>query len=173
MSRNILFISRNDIIRRSPLGGNVDPEKIIPFVKTAQDKYIWIILGSVLYFYLQDLIETDTVATKPAYADLLDYYIKDTIVHYSMVEAIPFMPYTMVNAGILKELNTVQSTVPDKREVDFLLQKELQTAQFYAERLVTHLIANVNIYPQYVATTGKSDNVFPDMGQQYTQGWVI
>ena len=38
MSRNILFISRNDIIRRSPLGGNVDPENIIPFVKTAQDK---------------------------------------------------------------------------------------------------------------------------------------
>ena len=59
---------------------------------------------------------------------------------------------------------------PDKHEE---LQKELQTAQFYAERLVTYLIANNNLYPQYNATTGKSDNIFPDMGQQYTQGWVI
>ena len=172
MSRNILFVSRNDIIRRSPLGGNVDPEKIIPFVKTAQDKYIWIILGSKLYFQIQDLIETQTVATNPAIQDLLDYYIKDTLVHYSIVEALPFMAYAMVNAGVLKDVNN-NSVSPDKKDIDFLLQKELQTSQFYAERLVTHLIANVNLYPNYTGTTGKSDNIYPDMGQQYTQGWVL
>ena len=56
MSSNILFISRNDIIRRTPIGGNIDPEKLVPFIKTAQDKYIWIILGSAFYFYLQEQI---------------------------------------------------------------------------------------------------------------------
>ena len=40
MSRNVLFISRNDIIKRSYVGGNIDPEKIVPFIKTAQDKNI-------------------------------------------------------------------------------------------------------------------------------------
>jgi hypothetical protein len=171
MSRNVLFISRNDIIKRAPIGGNIDPEKLVPFIKTAQDKYIWILLGSVLYFYLQDNIAADTVAQP--YTDLLEIYIKDTLVHYAVVEALPFLAYTIGNAGIFKNTNPDQSTSPDKRDVDFLLQKELQTAQFYAERLVTHLIANNNLYPQYNATTGKSDNVFPDMGQQYTQGWVI
>ena len=53
------------------------------------------------------------------------------------------------------------------------MQKELATAQFYAERLVEHLIANNNIYPEYLATTGQSDNVYPDKGQQYRNGWVI
>ena len=62
MSRNILFISRNDIIRRSPVGGNIDPEKLVPFIKTAQDKYIWVILGSKLYYYLQDVIAAQTLA---------------------------------------------------------------------------------------------------------------
>jgi hypothetical protein len=62
MSRNILFISRNDIIRRSPVGGNIDPEKLVPFIKTAQDKYIWIMLGSRLYYYLQDEIAAQTLA---------------------------------------------------------------------------------------------------------------
>ena len=171
MSRNVLFISRNDIIKRAPIGGNIDPEKLVPFIKTAQDKYIWIILGSVLYFYLQDNIAADTVVEP--YTDLLEIYIKDTLVHYAVVEALPFLSYTIANAGIFKNTNPDQSTSPDKRDIDFLLQKELQTAQFYAERLVTHLIANSNVYPQYNATTGKSDNVFPDMGQQYTQGWVI
>ena len=37
MSRNILFISRNDIIKRTPIGGNIDPEKLVPFIKTAQE----------------------------------------------------------------------------------------------------------------------------------------
>lgn len=171
MSRNILFISRNDIIKRAPIGGNIDPEKLVPFIKTAQDKYIWIILGSVLYYYLQDNIEAQTVA--PPYTELLEEYIKDCLVHYAVVEALPFLAYTIANAGIFKNTNPDQSVSPDKRDVDFLMQKELQTAQFYAERLVTHLIANNNLYPQYNATTGKSDNVFPDMGQQYTQGWVI
>jgi hypothetical protein len=54
-----------------------------------------------------------------------------------------------------------------------LLQKELNTAQFYAERLTTHLIARNNLYPDYVLSTGFSDNVYPDKGQQYRNGWVI
>lgn len=171
MSRNVLFISRNDIIKRAPIGGNIDPEKLVPFIKTAQDKYIWIILGSKLYFFLQDEIVANTL-TAP-YTTLVEEYIKDTLVHYSVVEALPFLAYTIGNAGIFKNTNPDQSVSPDKRDVDFLLQKELQTAQFYAERLVTHLIANNNLYPQYNETTGKSDNIYPDMGQQYTQGWVI
>ena len=171
MSRNILFISRNDIIKRSPIGGNIDPEKIIPFVKTAQDKYLLNILGTVLFEYLQDQIAAATVAAP--YIVLLEEYIKDTLVHYSVVEALPFLSYTIANAGILKNIDPGQSVSPDKKDIDFLLQKELQTAQFYAERLVTYLIAYSNTYPQYNAATGFSNNVFPDMGQQYTQGWVI
>ena len=170
MSRNILFISRNDIIRRYHVGGNIDPEKLVPFIKTAQDKYIWVILGSKLYYYLQDVIAAQTLAEP--YLNLMEEYIKDTLVHYAVVEALPFLPYTIANAGIYKNLPE-NTEAPNKQDVDFLLQKELQTAQFYAERLVTHLIANTNIYPQYNQTTGKSDNIYPDMGQQYTQGWVI
>jgi len=167
----VVFFCYIIIIKRAPIGGNIDPEKLVPFIKTAQDKYIWIILGSALYFYLQDNIAAETVA--PPYTELLEIYIKDTLVHYAVVEALPFLAYTIANAGIFKNTNPDQATTPDKRDVDFLLQKELQTAQFYAERLVTHLIANNNSYPQYNATTGKSDNIYPDQGQQYTQGWVI
>ena len=170
MSSNVLFISRNDIIRRTPIGGNIDPEKLVPFIKTAQDKYIWIVLGSALYFYLQEQIAANTLSEP--YTTLMELYIKDTLVHYSFVEALPFLPYTIANAGVFKN-NPEGTTAPDKQDVDFLLQKELQTAQFYAERLVTYLIANSSTYPQYNSTTGKSDNIYPDMGQQYTQGWVI
>jgi len=171
MSANILFCSRNDIVKRTPLGGNVDPDKVIPFVKTAQDKYLLIALGTVLYDYLQDQIAAGTLTG--VYKTLVDEYIVDTLVHYTMVEALPFLAYTIGNTGITKNLNSEQGASPAKNEIDYLLQKELSTAQFYSERLVNYLIAQNTLYPQYLQTTGFSDNVYPDKGQQYRNGWVI
>ena len=139
MSTNILFCSRNDIIKRTPLGGNIDPDKIVPFIKTAQDKYLLIALGTVLYDYLKAQIAAGTLTG--VYRTLVDEYIVDTLVHYSMVEALPFLAYQIGNTGITKNLNSEQGASPNKSEVDYLLQKELATAQFYAERLVTYLIA--------------------------------
>jgi hypothetical protein len=171
MSLNILMCSRNDIVKRTPLGGNIDPEKIIPFVKTAQDKYILIALGTVLYDKLQADIAAGTLTGQ--YLTLVNEYIIDCLVHYAMVEALPFLSYTIANGGIVKNISSEQATSPSKPEVDYLLQKELATAQFYAERLTTYLIAYSNNYPEYLATTGFSNNVYPDKGQQYRNGWVI
>jgi hypothetical protein len=163
--------SRNDIVKRTPLGGNIDPEKIIPFVKTAQDKYILLALGTVLYDKIQNDIEANTLTG--LYRTLVNEYIIDTLVHYSMVEALPFLAYTIANGGIVKNISSEQATSPSKQDVDFLLQKELATAQYYGERLVTYLIAYSSSYPEYLATTGFSNNVYPDKGQQYRNGWVI
>jgi len=171
MSRNILMCSRNDIVKRTPLGGNIDPEKIIPFVKTAQDKYILLALGTVLYNKIQNDIEAGTLTG--IYQTLVNEYIIDTLVHYAMVEALPFLAYTIANGGIVKNISSEQATSPTKNDIDFLLQKELATAQYYGERLVTYLIAFSSDYPEYLATTGFSNNVYPDKGQQYRNGWVI
>ena len=52
-----LFISRNDIIKTTPLQGAIDADKLLPFIKTAQTKYLENLLGTVLYNKLQDDIE--------------------------------------------------------------------------------------------------------------------
>lgn len=171
MSKNILFCSRNDIVKRTVLGGNIDPEKIVPFIKTAQDKYILIALGTVLYNKLQNDVLAGTLTGD--YKILMDEYIVDTLVHYAMVEALPFLAYTLANGTIVKMTDAEQGTSPTKNDVDYLLQKELATAQFYAERLTTFLIAFSFKYPEYVQSTGYSNNVYPDKGQQYRNGWVL
>jgi len=48
-----LFITRNDIIKNSPLQGAIDADALLPFVRTAQDKYLKNLLGTVLFEYLQ------------------------------------------------------------------------------------------------------------------------
>ena len=49
----VLFITRNDIIKNTPLQGAIDADKLLPFVRTAQDKYLLDLLGTVLFDFLQ------------------------------------------------------------------------------------------------------------------------
>jgi len=86
-----LFINRNDIIKNTPLQGAIDADALLPFVKTAQTKYLKNLLGTVLYEYLQAQIVAGTVSTLNAYyQDLLDEQIKNTLIWYACVEYIPF-----------------------------------------------------------------------------------
>jgi hypothetical protein len=43
---DVLFIQREDLIRYTLIGGNVDTDKIIPHIKVAQDIHILPILGA-------------------------------------------------------------------------------------------------------------------------------
>jgi hypothetical protein len=170
MSLNILFITRDDLVKRTPFGGNIQPEKLIPHVKTAQDKHMLPILGTVLFEYLQQQIAANTVSG--VYVTLLDDYIKDCLVHYTAVEALPFLSYTFANSGIVRNVGET-SNAPTKVEIDFLLDKELQSAQFYAQRLRDYLISNTTQIPQYYQATGDSREVYPNRGVQYNTGWNI
>ena len=171
MSLNILFITRDDLVKRTPFGGNIQPEKLIPHVKTAQDKHMLPILGTVLFEYLQQQIAANTVSG--VYVELLDDYIKDCLVHYTAVEALPFLSYTFANSGIVRNVGEA-SQAPTKVEIDFLLDKELQSAQFYAQRLRDFLIAkSPTQIPQYYQATGDSREVYPNRGVQYYTGWNI
>lgn len=172
--KTTLFISRDTLIKRTVFGGNINPEKLIPHVYTAQAKYILPILGTVLYETLQSRIiqEQNGTAMEQRLKILLDDYITDTLCHYVVVEALPWSLYAFGEGGTM--MNTPEfKTNPEKRNIDFLLQKELQSAQFFAERLVDFLIANSPDYPEYWETNGKSDNIYPDKSQSYNRGWVL
>jgi len=69
-----LFINRNDLVNKTPLGGNVDADKFLQFVEIAQETHIQNYLGTKLY----DKISADIVAGTLAgdYADLVTNYVK-------------------------------------------------------------------------------------------------
>jgi hypothetical protein len=168
MSKTTLFVSRNDIIKRSNLGGNIDPDRIVPSIYTAQQKYILPTLGTVLYNKLQSDVESGSLVNQ--YKTLIEDYVTDTLVHYTVVEYLPFSIYHIGQAGVLAYQNE-NLVKPDKRDVDFLLQKSLQSAQYFNERLTDYLIANNPDFPEYWQVTGKSDNIYPDKSRKYNVGW--
>lgn len=165
-----LFITRNDIIKNSPLQGALDADALLPFVRTAQDKYLKNLLGTVLFDYLQDQIIANTVSSLSAYyQDLLDDHIKNTLIWYAAVEYIPFSSIQFKSNGSVKQASE-QGTAPSKAEIDYLLTKALNNADYYALRLQNYLIAYSNNIPQYLQSVGNQTQIYPDQSNQYFGG---
>lgn len=165
-----LFITRNDIIKNSPLQGAIDADALLPFVRTAQDKYLKNLLGTVLFEFLQAEIIANTVGSLSAYyQDLLDDHIKNTLIWYACVEYIPFSSIQFKSNGSVKQ-QSEQGTAPSKAEIDYLLTKALNNADYYALRLQNYLIAYSNNIPQYLQSVGNQTQIYPDQSNQYFGG---
>jgi len=166
----VLFITRNDIIKNTPLQGAIDADKLLPFVRTAQDKYLMDLLGTVLFDYLQDKIATNTFSTLNAYyQDLMDDHIKNTLIWYSCVEYIPFSSISFKSEGAVKHISD-QSVAPGKNEIDYLKQQAQQNADYYATRLQNYLISYSNQIPQYLESVGNQTQIYPNMSNTYFGG---
>jgi hypothetical protein len=165
-----LFINRNDIIKNTPLQGAIDADALLPFVRTAQDKYLKNLLGTILFEYLQAQIIANTVDNLSVYyQDLLDDYIKNALMWYSCVEYIPFSSVQFKSNGSIKQ-QSEQGTAPSKSEIDYLLAKALNNADYYALRLQNYLIAYSNNIPQYLQSIGNQTQIYPDQSNQYFGG---
>ena len=163
-----LFITRNDIIKNTPLQGAIDADKLLPFIRTAQDKYLLNILGTVLFYKLQEDITAGNTFTG-YYKDLMDDHIKPTLIWYSCVEYIPFSGISFKSEGSFKH-QSEQSISPGKNEIDYLLNKALNNADYYSTRLQDYLVAYSNQIPEYLQTVGNQTQVWPDMSNQYFGG---
>ncbi len=163
-----LFITRNDIIKNTPLQGAIDADDLLPFIYTAQVKYLKNLLGTVLYDYLSLQIETQTPFTG-YYADLMTDHVKPTLIWYSCVEYIPFSSIQFKSNGAVKQ-QSEQGVAPSKTEIDYLLAKAQQNADYYALRLQNYLISYSNEIPQYLESVGNQTQIYPDQTNQYFGG---
>jgi hypothetical protein len=165
-----LFITRNDIIKNTPLQGSIDADRLLNFVRTAQDKYILNLLGTVLFDKLQLVIANGTFNTLgPAYQDLMKEHIKPTLIWYACVEYIPFSSVQFKSEGAVRH-ETETAKAVTKNDVDYLLQKAMNNADYYATRMQNYLISYSNQIPEYLESVGNQTQIFPDMGNAYFGG---
>ena len=95
-----LLITRQDVVKFTAVNGNVDTDKFIQFVKIAQDVHIQSILGTDLLNKIKSDIAANTLANP--YLALLTTYVKPMLIHWAMVEYLPFAAYTIANKGVYK-----------------------------------------------------------------------
>jgi hypothetical protein len=163
-----LFITRNDIIKNTPLQGAIDADALLPFMYTAQVKYLKNLLGTVLYDYLSLQIETQTPFTG-IYLDLMQDHIKPTLIWYACVEYIPFSSIQFKSNGAVKQ-QSEQGVAPTKSEIDYLQAQARTNADYYALRLQNFLISYSNNIPQYLQSVGNQTQIYPDQTNQYFSG---
>ena len=162
-----LFITNNDLVRNTMIDGSVDINKFIQFLKLAQEIHIQNYLGSKLF----DKISADIIAgslTNP-YLFLVDEYIKPMLVHFAMVDYLPFAAYTVANGGIYKH-RSENSELVTKEEVDYLVEKHRGFAQFYTRRFIDYMTYHQAEFPEY--NTATNEDMYPDKMSNFT-GWVL
>ena len=162
-----LFIKREDIVRNTALGGIVDTDKFIQFIKIAQLIHITNYLGTKLY----DKISNDILASSLTgdYLALVNDYVQPMLIHFAMMEYLPFAAYTIANGGVYKH-NSENSTSVEKGEVDFLIEKERKIAEYYVQRFLDYMTFNQSLFPEYNSNT--NEDIYPDRDVQRS-GWVL
>ena len=164
-----LFITPKDLKRYSVFNGNLDTDKFIQWIEVAQEIYIQNYLGTQLYEKIETLITTDALDANPTYKTLLETYIKPMTIHWSQVEMLPFLAYTVSNGGIYKHTSESSETVT-KDEVDYLAEQERDIAQHYTRRFIDFMSFNQSTYPEY--NSNSNNDMYPDKESNFT-GWVI
>lgn len=162
-----LFVTREEIVKFTALNGNIDADKFIQFCKIAQDIHIQSYLGTKLFKKINDGIVNNNLASD--YNALLNVYIKPMVIHWTLVEYLPFSAYTIANKGVFKH-NSENSTNVDKLEIDFLIEKERSIAQSYTRRFIDYMRYNYPLFIEY--TLNLNDEVKPTKHSDFG-GWYL
>jgi hypothetical protein len=162
-----LFIKREDIVRNTVISGNVDTDKFIQFIKIAQEIHIQNYTGTKLY----DKISSDIIANTLAgnYLSLVTDYLQPMLIHFAMVEYLPFAAYTVANGGVYKHTSE-NSVNAEKIEIDYLVEKERTIAKYYTERFIDYMSFNQSLFPEY--NENVNEDIYPDRDSR-PASWVL
>lgn len=164
-----LFIKREDLVKNTALSGSVDTDKFIQFIKLAQEIHVRNYLGSDLYDRISSDIIADTLTGN--YLSLVNDYIQDMLIHYAMSEYLPFAAYTISNGGVHKH-NSESSQIASKPEIDTLIAKERNYAEYYTNRFLDYMSFNASSkFPEYYSNN--NEEIYPDKDTNSMIGWVL
>jgi hypothetical protein len=86
-----------------------------------------------------------------------------------MMDYLPFAAYQVKNAGVFKHISENAESV-SKNEVDYLVNKEREFAEYYIRRMIDYLSFNSTHFPEY--NTNVNEDVYPDKDNLFN-GWVL
>jgi len=163
-----LFISRTDLVKNSIIDGNTDTDRFIQFIKVAQQVEVQNLLGTDLYNKISADIIADNLTGD--YLNLVNDYIQPMLIHFAMSEYLPFAAYTVANGGVYKHTSE-NSQLAEKTEIDILIAKERDYAEYYANRFIDYMSFNASsLFPEYY--TNNNEDIYPDKDALFN-GWVF
>lgn len=163
-----LFITPKDLKSNTILNGNVDIDLLLPFIKISQQMHVQNYLGTKLYDAIGLKIVNTTLTGD--YLALVVDYVQPMLIHFAMVDYLPFANYQIRNGGVFRHRSENSENV-SKDELDVLVQKHRTFADFYAKRFVDYMAINgASMFPEY--WTNSNSDMYPDQNPNPI-GWVL
>ncbi|UII79998.1 hypothetical protein [Flagellimonas sp. CMM7] len=166
----ILLIKPVDLVKGSPLGGNIDIDSYVSVIKESQVFVIEPILGTKLYNKILTDFEGDSLAG--LYLTIHEDYIKPILIHTVAAEYIMIASYNVANGGVFKHQPENGSAI-NKSEVDFLANKQRSKADVYIERLQRYLCDKNSDIPEYTSSQDNPYDQKPDKEVNTFGGWFL
>ena len=167
---DVLLLNRDDLMRITAFNGNIDEDKLLPHIKTAQDIHLRPVIGSKLMEKCKQLVADGTLndSINANYKTLVYKYITPCLSFWSAWDAMPFIQYEIANGGVFQH-NSENSATPSDESVIMLIQKFKDKAESYSTIMSDYLCDNSNKYPELnEATTG--GEISP-RGEDVFHGW--
>lgn len=127
---------------------------LTPTIKICQEKYLTKILGSGLYADLQDKIyaTANNLSGSTQLNDdekfLLNAYIQPLLCQLILQEVPLMITYKLMNKGLSTQ-SSDNSNPASLAEVQSFTNHARSTADWYTQRIMNYLIANMTLYPTY------------------------
>ena len=91
------------------------------------------------------------------------------LIHFAMVDYLPFASYQVKNGGVFKHTSENSESV-SKEELDYLIAKHRNFAEYYTRRFIDFMTFNQSTYPKYNSNT--NDDIPPDKDSLFN-GWQL
>jgi hypothetical protein len=164
MPDKALLLSAKTFKDRTAVHGNVDESMIVPDILYVQDLYLLPILGTALFNKVSLLVSNDQILDpgNANYKTLLDSYIIDTLVYYTLSELPQSMGIQFWNRGVLRKEGDTTSSASMSELLD-LAARYKHRAEYYANRLKLYLIdKSPTLFQEYLNAGSTIDAVTPE-----------
>ena len=165
----VRLINGNDLVKGTPLRGNVDADNYLFIIDDVQTMYLRPVLGTNLYNKLLADFNADILTG--LYETLYINYVKPFMLHCTFADYVSIGAYRVENAGIFKHTPNNAENI-GKSEIDFLAKKQRIKADKSLTELEKFLCKEgVNI-PEYLTQLNEYDEK-PQNNDNLIGGWFL
>lgn len=158
----VLLTNFDEVVKRTPLSGNIDPDKFIEYIKIAQEIHIQQLTGTDLLNAIIDMVQAGTLDNpdNSDYKLLVTDYIQPVLNWQSFAEFLPYSRFTVSNKGVFKHTSENSDSIT-MEELEQMMDKARGLSNFYKQRMSDYLRANNELYPEFFSNTENDINPIP------------
>lgn len=159
-----ILIPNDDLAKKTIINGDVDPTKLYPHLKVAQEAYIKPIIGADLFKLFCDNYTSTGLTLTEKYVELFEDYIQPMIIHKASELFLNQSAYFVTNGGAFKN-NPENSVALSQFDVENLVKCSRDLYEVYLSNMLTWFKTNNQYIPEYVQTNSSRTHL--------VGGWLV